>query len=212
MIPCDPIPLSRRPCKEFTNTHMNLMIDCLSNLSNRPYLSYKWEMEESMSVCFQSEIWHNFHSNEWAKRDGRHTWKGKWSGPRAGAPLIWIVPDSMASLIMMALLISLVKMQPWDPHTQKTILLYWSKLHWSRLSKSCQDMKVRQYDREQVESRYPLQKPWMFTDVSKQHLEWATESALDLDSPHLMIQHSIVTMGLGAVQVPNPLNCWKEKI
>ncbi len=99
------------------------------------------------------------------------------------------------------------------PTYPETILLYWSKLHWSRLSKSCQDMKMRQYDREQVKSRYPLQKPWMFTGVSKQHLEWATESALlDSDSPHLMIQHSIVTMGLGAVQVPNPLKCWKKKI
>ena len=42
------------------------------------------------------------------------TWKGKWSGPRAGAELIWTVPVSIASLIRIALLISLVKTHPWN--------------------------------------------------------------------------------------------------
>lgn len=42
------------------------------------------------------------------------TWKGKWSGPRAGAEFIWTVPVSIASLIRIALLMSFVKTQPWN--------------------------------------------------------------------------------------------------
>ena len=50
----------------------------------------------------------------------RKPWKGKWSGPRAGAALTWTVPVSMASLIMMAWFTSWVKTQPCRGKTQRT--------------------------------------------------------------------------------------------
>mmetsp|Transcript_23266 Transcript_23266/g.65328 ORF Transcript_23266/g.65328 Transcript_23266/m.65328 type:complete len:256 (+) Transcript_23266:88-855(+) len=44
--------------------------------------------------------------------ESRNPWKGKWSGPRAGALLICTVPVSIASLSRIALSMSLVKTQP----------------------------------------------------------------------------------------------------
>lgn len=58
------------------------------------------------------------------------TWKGKWSGPRAGAELIWTVPVSIASLISIALLMSLVKTHPCVIHRIKQRNENFSALEW----------------------------------------------------------------------------------
>lgn len=88
VIPCEPIPLSFKPCRY--------------SISQGPS---QINGKDDILFQFQGNI------NLWGV-EFLFTWNGKWSGPRAGAELIWTVPVSMASLIKIALLMSFVKTQP----------------------------------------------------------------------------------------------------
>lgn len=88
VIPCEPMPLSFRPCNK---KPFFFLIFLQGFLPGRP-LSVEEQGVRNRMRC--------------------PTWKGKWSGPRAGAELICTVPVSMASLIMMAFTMSLVKTHP----------------------------------------------------------------------------------------------------
>lgn len=106
VIPCDPMPLSLIPWKKKKQINNSISNHKLKNI----WIILLYIMLVAAVVLYM--LIHFNHIIQVWSSEKSFTWKGKWSGPRAGAELIWTVPVSIASLIIIALLMSFVKTHP----------------------------------------------------------------------------------------------------
>lgn len=125
VMPWEPTPLSRKPCS------WGLLLGLLGALFFLHYnFFYRMDTQKKdtdVKRVLPLTTSQDPYSWVWIKeriivREWAHTWKGKWSGPRPGAELIWIVPDSMASLTSIALSKSLVNTQPCNYKNMRSAL------------------------------------------------------------------------------------------